>query len=248
MLFHTSQRKFHPPDLHIDNIKINFVKEFNFLGILLDEILKFKSHVRFLSNKISKTIGILNKLKHSLPSSALLNIYNALILSYLNYGTLIWGWQSHNLFKLQKKALRTITNSHYNAHTDILFKQLSTLKMADICALHDYKFCYKLLSKQCPLYFASLLNELSINIHDYATRQANDIRLPAVRHEFARNGIRYRIPLIINNMPENFKNKIFTHSFFGYKYYIKNQIITTYNTICTVPNCFTCNRPNNINE
>ena len=40
--------------------------------------------------KISKAIGMLSKLRHFLPSSVLVNIYNALITSYLTYGLISW--------------------------------------------------------------------------------------------------------------------------------------------------------------
>ena len=46
--------------------------------------------------------------------------------SYIDYGILLWGSAAQTALKpidvLQKKALRIITNSAYNAHTDPLFK------------------------------------------------------------------------------------------------------------------------------
>ena len=75
-----------------------------------------------------KTIGILNKLK-------LLNIwsimYNSLILPNINYGILVWGHQVHPIFKLQKRAIRTITLSKYTAHTDPIYTELKFLKLDD---------------------------------------------------------------------------------------------------------------------
>ena len=226
------------PNIYIDDNKIDFVKEFNFLGIILDCNLKWKLHINHISKKISKTLGILVKLKNIVPTDALINIYNALILSYLNYGTIVWGWQSKNLFKLQKKAVRIITHSKYNAHTNILFKKLNLLKMQDICALQDYKFCYRFMNGSIPDYFLYLLP--NNNFHNYNTRHLTDLRLPAVRHEFARNGIKYRFPLTLNNMPDCIKDKIITHSYFGFKYYIKRKTIDSYDTICRIPVCYVC--------
>ena len=62
---------------------------------------------------------------------ALLTIYNSLITPYLNYGLLAWGSQIDKLFKLQKKAVRIITNASFNSHTDPLFKQLNLLKVGE---------------------------------------------------------------------------------------------------------------------
>ena len=48
-----------------------------------------------LTAKLSKTIGILNTLKHVLPINIMRTIYNSLILCHLNYGVLLWGPKLH---------------------------------------------------------------------------------------------------------------------------------------------------------
>ena len=54
----------HSPIINIKNIPVDQVTDFNFLGITLDEQLTWKSHIKKISAKISKSIGILYKLKH----------------------------------------------------------------------------------------------------------------------------------------------------------------------------------------
>ena len=244
MLFHTTNKHVKCPDIYIDSIKIDFTDEFNFLGLILDKNLNWKSHVNFIGKKISKTVGIMTKLKNFLPVHALYNIYNALILPHLNYCSSIWGWQSHNLFKIQKKAIRIITKSRYNAHTNKLFKELNTLKINDICALHDYKFLYKIINGLVPTFFANILGPQNGENHEHDTRNASDIRLPAVRHEFARNSISYRFSKIFNKMPNDFKEKIYTSSQLVFKFYIKQKIIEKYPTTCTICHCPFCNQFN----
>ena len=63
---------------------------FNFLGLIMDEHLNWKSHVDIFSNKCSKTIGVLNKLKYVLPLTVKLILYNSLILPHLNYGIMTY--------------------------------------------------------------------------------------------------------------------------------------------------------------
>ena len=50
-----------------------------YLGVLKDENLSWKKHIVTVASKISKTIGMLSKLRHFIPSSVLVNIYNELI-------------------------------------------------------------------------------------------------------------------------------------------------------------------------
>ena len=74
-----------------------------------------------------------------------MKIYNSLILSHINYGILLWGSKSAKLDKLQKKAIRILSCSKYNAHTDPLFKKthLKVLKISDIFTFSKLKFYYK---------------------------------------------------------------------------------------------------------
>ena len=65
-----------------------------------------------VANKISLTLGILNKLKHVLPvytPCTLKTMYGALIAPYFNYNILLWGFNSNRMSTLQKKAIRIIT-------------------------------------------------------------------------------------------------------------------------------------------
>ena len=45
---------------------------------------------KLLSSEIARSVGLLNKLKYFLPSSALLKLYYALIHSHFNYGPAVW--------------------------------------------------------------------------------------------------------------------------------------------------------------
>ena len=71
------------------------VSSFNFLGIILDQSLSWKKHVSVVTNKISKTLGILYRLKDIFPENILLTIYQSLIASHMNYGLLVWGIECH---------------------------------------------------------------------------------------------------------------------------------------------------------
>ena len=66
----------------------SFVK---YHGVLIDNNLSWKFHVDYISLKISKTIGIISRLRHFIPTSILLNIYRSLIHPYISFGLLAWG-------------------------------------------------------------------------------------------------------------------------------------------------------------
>ena len=131
------------------------VNEFNFLDLILDTKLDWKRHSNNTSNKISRTIGVLNKLKNVLPQHIKTIIYNTLIglLPHLNYCILCWGFKCNRVFALQKKATRIITCSRYNAHTEPLFKTVKLLKFSDLLKLRELNFYYKFIHKLLQFHY-----------------------------------------------------------------------------------------------
>ena len=133
IIFHHRQKNIESliPQLAINGVPIELVKEFNFLGIMLDECMTWNAHINKISSKLSCAIGTFRRLKRFLPFFILKTLYSSLFLSYVNYGILLWGPNLNRIEKLQKWALRTITNSKYNAHTEPILKRHSLLQ--EIC-------------------------------------------------------------------------------------------------------------------
>ena len=170
MLFRRSTRKFDIPQIKIDNTPLKNIDSFNFLGITLQKDLKWETHINNISCKIAKTLGIMNKLKHYVPKHILLTIYSSLVLPYIHYGILLWGYNKNRIFKLQKRAVRIITLSNYISHSEPIFKTLNLLNIDDIHKMNQYKFIHKLYNSSLPAYFNSLpLTSLS-DIRQHNTR------------------------------------------------------------------------------
>ena len=91
MILYKLHEKSQFPILTIANTEIQCVESFNFLGIKIDPNVTWTEQVSYLCNKISKTIGVMIQFKSIIPIILLL-LYNPLILSHLNYGTLSWGY------------------------------------------------------------------------------------------------------------------------------------------------------------
>ena len=128
MIFHNRQRKLDMYDqlkLSINNLPIKRTKTFNFLGIVINEFLTWNDHITYISQKINPVVGLLNRLKHQLPTAILKMIYNSLILSRLHYGNILWGNNPGSLIRLNKRALRAIVNAGINTHTNPIEKNLT---------------------------------------------------------------------------------------------------------------------------
>ena len=242
MVFHTPQRRITLPNLTINGSSIECVDNFNYLGIFIDTTLSWKTHMAHVRKKIGHVNCILHKLKQFLPKHILKTIYNSLISCHLNYGSLAWGHKGHQLIKTQKKAIRAITNSKYNAHTEPLFKKLKIPKIEDMIKLAEMKFYYKHLKGSLPSYFLGDYIQSNQDFHNYHTRNRGSICTPTVHYELSKSSLRFRIVSTINNCPNIVKTKLNTHSLSGFTKYFKNFMINQYNETCLIPSCYICER------
>ena len=190
--------------------------------------------------KLSKVVGIFKKLKKFLPTRTLLLMYNSLFLSHLNYCILVWGFSCDRIFMLQKKVIRLICNARYNAHTDSLFKQLNILKVHDILQLKALKFYYRYTKCEVPSYFDNMF-EFTYATHTHFTRSRGRPILPAPKKTSLKKCIRFYIPHILQTSPLSIKDKVLTHSYFGFSKYTKSYFVNKYKDECTIPNCYVCN-------
>ena len=246
MVFHTKQRNISHLnlDLEINNHKIDRVSDFNFLGLTIDENLTWREHVQKISTKISRVTGIINRLRKFLPSHILVLLYNSLILPHLQYCNLIWAFRPGRVSKLQKRALRLITNSKYNAHTEPLFKLMKLLKLEDILKCNALRFFFKFRNSTLPPYFISILSPIGDG-RSYRTRGASMVSSSLRRYCASTSGaldcIRHYLPKLLDETPECINEKILTHSFNGFCRYIKAFYISLYGTECSITNCYVCN-------
>jgi hypothetical protein len=221
------------------------VKHAKFLGVFIDNRLKWNDHIVHKCNQISKAIGIMNRIKKLLPKKILYTLYNSLILPHLTYGVVAWGNTDASLIKristLQKKAIRLISGSKYNSHTSPIFKYLKTLNFHDLFQTECCKIYMKYCRNELPSY---LMNQFQIDHrpHHYNIRQSSVIPLPLIRTKLEEQLIRYKVATSWNSLPSHLKSlknepkslKYFTSQFKKFK-------IAEYHSICQINNCYICN-------
>ena len=240
MIFRKPQKQIKLPIVKINGIQIECVDNFNFLGVIIDKNLTWKNHLNKVSNKIVRIIGIMNKLKFTLPQNILINIYNSLIIPHINYCILLWGSENSRVFKLQKRAVRIIRKESRLSHTDPIFKELNLLKINDIYRLQLLKCYFKYEHNLLPKYFDVFNLRLNSEIHAHNTRNQHKLRIPFVKHNFAKACVRYQLTKTVNSMPRSITDKVHTHSFNGFSTYVKFIFLDTYATDCNISNCYVC--------
>ena len=217
--------------IKIDNTELQEVETTKFLGLLIDHNLSWHSHTQHISKILSKLNGVIRKVRPFLPQETLHTLYNSLILPYLSYGTMIWADPNNSntdsIFLLQKRIIRSCTNSLWLAHTDPLFTQLHTLKIYDIYKLQLAIFMFQYHHKLLP---TNLINTDFFNTyipnHNYNTRLtiASNVIKPT-NTVLASNTSQSQGPILWQNLPAHLKSMVSLPSF---KYQLKKAIISNY--------------------
>ena len=72
-------------DIRIRDSILTNVSTVKFLGVTLDENLNFNDHVKNVTTKISKSVGVMRRLHCQLPADVMVMLYYSLVYSHLTY-------------------------------------------------------------------------------------------------------------------------------------------------------------------
>ena len=213
-----------------DSIEIDKVSEYKYLGLILDDKLSWKSHIKHLKSKLSRSLGILFKLRHLTNKNVLLTVFHSLFLSHLNYGILCWARSSRTiigqgerarssktslqpLIILLNKALRCINFCNYRDPVNNLLRNNNILQINELFKLELAKFMYSYNNGSLPNTFKDYFLKINLK-HNYETRSSkNDFFIPRKNSSKGLCGLNYLGPRLWSEIPELIKNKKSTKSF-----------------------------------
>jgi hypothetical protein len=213
--------------LSLDGNTIERVTVTKFLGVFLDEKLRWTPHIHHVSSKISKGLGMMGRVRNIMPNDVLLTLYYSLIYPYLTYCCIIWGAASptslHHLSVLQNRALRLITRSPFRAATTPIFQKLKLLKIVDIRKLQVLLFMYRSKHKLLP---NCCLHYCPINlVHPYSMRSTNYFLLSSYRTNVREQSVSIFGPKIWGSLPLVLQNSCSLQSF---KFGVSNYLVSLY--------------------
>ena len=147
-----------------------------YLGLMIDSNLSWKYHIEAICHKISKSVGIIAKIRHYVPRRVLLSIYNSLIVPYITYGVCAWGncalTFQRKIVNLQKRALRLIYFSKSREHAVPFFLKSNCLPLPSLFFRDCSYILYDINRQTAPV---SILNHFvkTSHIHNYRTRSVS---------------------------------------------------------------------------
>jgi hypothetical protein len=101
---------------------------------------------------------------------------------------------------IQKKAIRVITNSPYNAHTNPLFQQLRVLPFPSLIKSRKLQFMHSVYNNYCNESFANIWTKNEHRRIEHNLRNANDFLLPHLRIELFRKFPVYSFAHVWNSL------------------------------------------------
>jgi hypothetical protein len=187
-----------------------------YLGLKIDNNLKFKHHIAYVSKKLSKSLFLIRKLSLFCSEEILLYTYHSLFISHVKYGISIWGKSSNlkNLFILQKAAIRTIFKLKKQESCKNIFKEKGLLTIPSIYIYETINF-----AKNNPKYFTI---ESQTSNH-YNTRPKNLIKTVYHSKTFYENHTMFNATQLTNKLPEIIKNE---ENKLKFKRCLKNFLLT----------------------
>lgn len=195
MIFKPKRRKILDTiSINLNGVNIQEVDKIKFLGVVLDNKLGWKEHISYISNKISKCVGILYKTKKLLNHSCLITLYNSFLQPYISYSIHVWGgtYNSYlqSLCVIQNKAIRIICNLRKYDSVTSSFTKLSILKLDNIYKQELILFMFKFYNQLLPPIFHNYFTK-NCNIHSYNTRNAYNLRIPLFQSVLGQNSFYY---------------------------------------------------------
>jgi hypothetical protein len=141
-----------------------------FLGLTIDNTLSWKEHIANVTSKLNRACYAIRAIKPCMTLDVLRMVYFSYFHSIMSYGIIFWG-NSHlssNIFKIQKRVIRIITNKSKRDSCRQLYKQLQILTLPPQYILSLLVF----VAKNGDLFLSSS------EIHDINTRTNYNLHLP----------------------------------------------------------------------
>lgn len=197
-------------ELNLGNDQIERVNSISYLGLTIQQNLKWNKHVENIHSKLTKFLGMLRRCSFMLPFKERKCLYYAHVHSQITYLNIIWqnapGYVINKIAVTLNKFMRIIFWEQYNdpdLRTNDLYRINYMLNFNQIRYFEAVLFVYKVKNN---LLKSNISLQSSREIHRYETRTLDHLRVSAPRTNYLRLGCMYTAIINYNNLPTNIKH------------------------------------------
>ena len=186
IIFSRKTKKICHPSLRFNNSIVSQSPHQKHLGIFFDARLNFEEHLKAITTKVNRTIGLLRKLQKTLPRPALMTMYKAFVRPHLDYGDQIYDEAYNESFhqkleSIQYNACLVLSGAIRGSSREKLYHELGLESLQ--CRRWYWKLClyYKIFKENKPVYLSNLIPTKKSN---YSTRNTDKITPFHPKHNF----------------------------------------------------------------
>ena len=204
-----------------------------YLGVQLDDKLKFKEHIDLLNKDLIKIISAFRIIKDWVPNKHKLKLYHAYFHSKMQYGLEIYGGAPAKYISkietLQHQAIKVLFNLDYLTPSRNLYFKYKVLPARDICSLKIAKFVHNQLSGDQSNVFSSYFKTVANDSYPN-TRNRQKLRIPRSNTVDGDKMIRRKGARIWNSLTDALKQNLRATSKFTFNKKVKNHYLNRYST------------------
>ena len=217
----------------IENINISLsgqpiarTSNHKFLGVFIDDKLKFDIHINKLCSKVSQSIGIMRRISHLVPLNVLRNLYNTLIYSRLTYAITAWGSAfnstTRRIESLISRAITLVTDQSNTNQSEMRSKFIQFKGVYDYFVLCKM---YRIIHERKHEHFTIKIdNQVIAHEHETRSRVNNKLVPPRYTKSKCQNALIFRGIRLWNTTPNDIKQSA---NLARFKKYLKRYLLNS---------------------
>lgn len=192
----------------LDGTVIERVEVMKYLGVMIDDRLRFNDHCDYILKKIGKKISFLNRIGNHVSTYTRCIIYKTIIAPHFEYcATLLVDMGETQLSRLQKaqnRAMRVILQCDRYTKIECMLQALQFMSIRQRLYYNMSIFIFKILNNMMP---EQLSDRLSIVGHrtNRQTRQAENIAVDFRKTKSAQKSLFFEGVIMYNALPDEVK-------------------------------------------
>ena len=211
-LFHRGSKKKYKyfNEIKIGKECVKKVTHTKYLGVIVDDRLKWKCHIEKIVTGLTKTCSTFKFMRKYVPNRCKKQLYYAYVYSKITYGIEVYSHTSKCLIDklqvMQNRLLKILYMKDWYTNTNMLHKQLNLLKVEEIAKLFILKFVQKCKMGEVPSIFSKYYKERT-EIHSINTRNVKKYEIPRYKTTtYGHRTIRYIGSKLYNMLPIKIKD------------------------------------------
>lgn len=205
------------PTLYFDNTPVNEVSKHKHLGLTLNSTLHWGDHIDEIIAKANSKLNILRSLKYDLDRKTLTIMYFTFIRPMIEYCDIIIDncpeYYKTKLEQVNIEAARIATGATRLVSIETLFSECGWDKLEIRREKHKLTQFFKIVNNLTPEYLTDLLPPNFDTIHNYNTRNSQNLPSQYCRTSYHLNSFFPSCICLWNNLPQNIKNSTSINSF-----------------------------------